>query len=97
VTNEETYDKVIAPLLLEAVGECRSAGLPMLAVVQYGPESFGETYWFGESPELTMQMLRLCLAANGNLDRFIVGLAKYCHQHNISTDASMVLRKVLSG
>lgn len=90
MTNEEFYDKEIAPLLLQAVDKCRERQMDMLAAVEFEPNHIGRTVAMSETSSLTMQMILIAAATAPNFDSLVMQILKHCAKHEISTKQSMV-------
>jgi len=90
---EDFYDGEIAPVLLDLANKCAERGLHFLAQVEYEPGEFGLTHKFADDPHLAMIMLALCARAKHNVDSYLIGLMRYCHENKIDFSASMILRQ----
>jgi hypothetical protein len=93
MTNEEWYDKKIAPKLAELANQCGERGMSFLSVVEYEPGSRSRTQRLTNGAGLEMTMIAQCAMTAPNIDGFMIGLAKYCREKGIETSASFVMQQ----
>ena len=94
--NEKWYDEEVAPALLELARKCDTRGMAFISTVEYRPGHRGRTRALPKKSGLAMIMLDLCSQAGENVDSYIIGLIRYAKANNINTEASLVLRRMLS-
>lgn len=92
MTNEEWYDKELAPKLREMADQAGARGMSFVSVVEYAPEHRSRTTLLGPHAGLAMKMLTLCAAAGENIDGYMIALTRHCLEHKIDTSASMIMR-----
>lgn len=68
MTDEEFYDKEIAPVLSELGAKCQARDMPFCAGVEIQPGLFGETCFLGPRASATMRVAHYNFRANGNID-----------------------------
>jgi hypothetical protein len=97
--NERFYDAEIAPALREIGKRCTDRGMSLIASVQFdeGSADRGSTFYLSPNPNLAMIMLRFCAKAGENVDRFMISLARYCHEKGIDTSESIYLGRFGGG
>lgn len=93
MTNEEWYDREIAPKLLELSNLCGNRGMSFVSTVEYAPGKRSRTQRLTPSAGLEMNMLALCAASGLNVDGYMIGLIRYCREHNIDTSQSAFLNQ----
>ena len=89
--SEAIYDEQIAPLLLQAGKLCEQHGLAMVAVVEYEKEKRGETRVIPDGAGLAMRMLSMLAASGNNIDRFLLGVIRFCNREGMPLEQSMFL------
>ncbi len=95
-SNEEWYDREIAPALKDLAEACHQRGLSFLAAVEYESGNRSRTEWLTRDAGLEMVMLKYCAQTAPNLDGYVIGLIKYCCEKGISMDSSIVARMLTS-
>ena len=90
--NERWYDDEIAPLLLEIARKCDAKGVPFLAAVEYAPGDRGKTF-VNPTESLAMTMLSHCCKMGTNIDGYLIGIQRYCHENNVDTSQSIYLNR----
>lgn len=91
---EKFYDDVIAPALREIMAKCQARGMSFLGLVEYEPGERGRTTLLQPEPGLEMVMATLCAKAGANIDSYMIGLSRYCHEKGIDTSQSIVMRQL---
>lgn len=91
--SEQFYDDEIAPALREIMTKCQERGMSFLGLVEYSPGERGRTTVLQPEAGLEMVMATLCAKAGANIDSFMIGLARYCHDKGIDTSQSIVMRQ----
>jgi hypothetical protein len=94
--SEALYDEKIAPMLAEVSRICKERDLPMLAVVEYEPGSFGETACQTPSQHMAMSMAHMASRCRGNLDSLVLSILRFCKSKGIDTSASFVANQFSS-
>ena len=94
---ERIYDEVIAPALLELAGRCEDVGISLIAVVEYAPGEYGQTKSIRQNVGLSMKMLEHCAKTRGNIDGYIIGLARYARENGIDVSRSIVMQRFMGG
>ena len=79
--SEKVYDEQVAPLLLKAGEICKAHGMPIVAVVQYGPDEVGDTVFLGDAPDHAVQLVYWAIQARGNLDLLMGQAIKHASEH----------------
>lgn len=92
MTNEEWYDKELAPKLRELADQAGARGMSFVSVVEYAPDHRSRTTLLGPHAGIAMKMLTLCAAAGENVDGYMIALTRHCRENGIDTSASMVMR-----
>jgi hypothetical protein len=89
MSDEEFYDKEIAPLLLRAAELCVQRSLPMFASVEYRPDSWGDTQVRLHQSD-TMALTALARKSVGNIDRLAISWKRFAEEQG-RTHNSIVL------
>lgn len=74
--SEETYDREIAPKLMELAIRCKELGMPFVAAVEYSPGSRGTTASSILNSNIDMQTVYLAARHGSQLDDLIMSLAR---------------------
>src|SRR6185437_15413192 len=90
--SEKRYDDIIAPRLKDVADFCRESGLPFVAVVEYEPDSFGQTVAALTPDRIAMTMVHLAAQAKGNIDALVISLVRYVTENTIEHN-SIVLER----
>lgn len=90
--SEEFYDREIAPKLEELANTCKENGMSLVALVEFEPNSIGETRLLHPDASLAMDMLAMCASSGKNVDAYIINLIRYLRKNNIDFSSSIVLR-----
>lgn len=96
MTNDEFYDKEIAPELARLARLCEKKDMSFIAVVEIDEGDFGRTSLFTEDAHLTMLLLKVLTKADGNMDAFLSGVLRYAKENNIDYGDS-VFMKLIAG
>lgn len=88
---EQWYDDEVAPLLKAIGDKCAAKNVSMVAVVEYDPGERGETSFLADPPGLAMIMLKHLAKCGTNVDGFIIGLKRYCREHDVDVSRSIYL------
>ncbi len=89
MTNEEFYDKEIAPKLMSLGELCQERGMSFSCFVEYAPDNYAETSCVKAEASVSFRMILWAAAARGNLDSFVIAAQRYAQK---SGHRSMVLR-----
>lgn len=92
--NEKFYDDDIAPALREISKKCEQRGMSLLALVEYDAGERGRTTLLQPDAGLEMIMATLCAKAGANIDSYMIGLSRYCHEKGIDASQSIVMRQL---
>lgn len=92
--SEQWYDEEIAPVLLELSKKCEARNVSFMAVVEYEHGERGRTATIAEDAGLEMRMLDLCARSAPNVDQYVINLIRYCREHGIATDTSIVMNRL---
>lgn len=91
MTNEDFYDKEIAPALLELMKKCEQKGMSFVSVVEYLPQQRGRTNFLTKDAGLAMVMISHAAKCGENIDGYVIGMKRYANENNIDTNASIVM------
>ena len=92
--SEQLYDEEIAPVLLELSRKCEARGVSFIAVVEYERGARGRTSTISDGAGLEMRMLDFCARTAPNIDGYVISLIRYCREHGIATDSSIVMNRL---
>lgn len=93
---ERVYDDEIAPLLLQAAKKATAHNIPLLTIAEWSRGKIGETGSAFRGASFPFVFSKAAVQAAGNLDGFVFSVLKFCKEHGISTEASIVARLVSS-
>lgn len=85
MTNEEFYDAMIAPSLLDLARKCQERGLSFVAAVEYGPGDTGETVVLQPDATFKIQLAAGGIRCHGNVDSLMLWAAKHAKTHGHSS------------
>lgn len=91
MTNEEFYDREVAPKLLELCNACGARGMSFLASVEYGPEGIGETTQLAPDASVKAVMAYWGIKARGNIDAFMIAAQRHANEHGHSSAVLSIL------
>jgi aspartate 1-decarboxylase len=94
VTNEEWYDKEVAPKLRELSKLCGDKGMAFIAVVEYAPGERGRTVAIPSNAGTAMIMLNHCANMGENIDGYIIGLRRWARENGVDTSGSIVMNQL---
>jgi len=96
--SEKFYDEVIAPELARIAKLCTDNNMSLVAAVEYEPGEIAQTRMFSESATWPIEMVDLAVASCGNVDKFIISVAKLADSRpDLDAESSLVLRVLQSG
>lgn len=87
MTNEEFYDKEIAPKLLKLVAKCKERKMAFLASVEYNPAEHGIGQTIFTPPDAvdqlsaTQRLIHWSARAKGNVDALIMACITHGKKH----------------
>lgn len=89
MTNEEFYDKEIAPALAQLASQCKNRGMSLLAHVEFDgvgfpPLSIGTTASLEKDCSFAMRMAYMA-GMSANVDALILALMKYGRKNGHSS------------
>lgn len=93
VSNEEWYDREIAPKLRELCDACKERKVSFLAMVEYDPGERGETRWLAGDVGLAMLMLAMQAHHGENIDGYVINLLRHANRNGIDISQSAVLAR----
>jgi hypothetical protein len=91
MTNEEFYDSVIAPALLDLGKQCQDRGISFVASVEYATGETGETATINEAASFKIRLAHAAMSSHGNVDSLFFWLVKYAKEHG---HQSIILRQL---
>lgn len=81
MTNEEWYDKEIAPELMRLGKLCEARGMPFLCQVEYAPGETSETKAIPVGAGIKTVIARMGMECHGNVDSLIWGIKRYAKKY----------------
>ncbi len=99
MSKEAFYDEEIAPALLGLVEQCKSRGISLIAMCEFGPNETGTTRSIENGAGIEIVMSDLAMRARGNADVLIMALRKHGEKygHNSVLLNSPVLERKNAG
>lgn len=91
MTNEEFYDREVAPVLLGLAKQCQQRGMSFLASVEYDPENGGRGRTDFQMPDeggklsSAQRIVHWAARANGNIDSFFIACDRHGKEHGHSS------------
>ena len=89
---EDEYDRLVAPLLLQAAKKAEDLGGTVLCYAEYGPErDAGRTVTMKDA-SVAARMVDLAMRSKGNLDAFAIALLRAHNDGDLDLSATVFLR-----
>jgi hypothetical protein len=85
MTNEEFYDKEIAPALIRLSRQCKGRGMSLLAHVEFDDDGIGTTASLEKDCSFATEMAHMAIQSAGNVDALILALMKYGRKNGHSS------------
>jgi hypothetical protein len=97
LTNEEFYDKEVAPVLADLARKCNARNMSFVTAIEFEPDDTALTLMMGPDPGLAITMMYMCAKAGVNIDAYLIGLIRHARTKNINMDQSAFLKLALGG
>lgn len=85
MTNEELYDKEIAPELMRLGKLCEARGMSFLCQVEYAHGETSETKAVVAGAGIKTVIARMGIECHGNVDALIIGIQRYARKFGHSS------------
>ena len=82
---EQYYDEHVAPKLFAIGEECQERGMAFVAACEFGNGDYGGTVVIPEDTSYALRLIYLASQARGNIDNFMISVAKHAREHGHSS------------
>jgi hypothetical protein len=91
-TKEHVYDQQIAPLMEQIIAICKAHSINTHASFLLDDDMMATTHLPLDGDPVMLEMLRVAAFSRGNLDAFVINMARRVNSGRFDGSASVVLR-----